>query len=57
MRRQKLLSWEPLVDFKWLPFPSPDPDNPGHFKKFQDVSDQQPTEEHLPSNINNVRKV
>ncbi|XP_066934136.1 uncharacterized protein [Clytia hemisphaerica] len=48
---------EPLVDFKWLPFPSPDPDNPGHFKKFKEVSDQQPTEEHLPSNVNNVRKV
>ena len=30
---------EPLKNFKWLPFPSPDPDNPGHYKKFKEVFD------------------
>jgi len=46
-----------LKDFKWLPFPTSSPENPGHYKKFQEVLGEKPTEENLPSNVNNVRKV
>ena len=46
-----------MKDFKWLPFPVPDPNNAGHYKKFEDLYGEEPTEEHMPSNVNNVRKV
>ena len=48
---------EPLENFNWFPFPFPDPENAGHFKKLREVFDQEPTEEHLPYNVNNVCKV
>ena len=54
---RKCCPGELLENFNWLPFPCPDLENAGHFKKFWDVFDQEPTEEHLPSNVKNVRKV
>ena len=42
----------------WLPYPSPDPENPGHFKEFCEVFGQNvTTEDHVPSLVNNVRQV
>ena len=48
-------SGQPLENLNWLPFPFPDPKNVGYFKKFRDVFDHEPTEEHLPSNVNTCK--
>ena len=44
--------------FHWLLFPKNDKGNLGHYKPFSAMyGAQNPTEEHIPSNVNNVRKV
>ena len=42
---------------EWLAYPVPDSENPGHYKSFKDIYWQNPTEEYMPSKMNNVRKV
>ena len=41
----------------WLPQPLPNPANPGHDKKFEEVYGQEPTDEQIPSILNDIRKV
>ena len=41
----------------WLPFPIVADDNPEHYKPFSKVYGTEPTEEYLPSNVNNAKKV
>ena len=41
----------------WLPFPVVADDNPKHYKLFSKVYGTEPTEEYLPSNVNNAKKV
>ena len=44
--------------FHWHQFPKNDEGNPGHYKIFSTMyGAQEPTEEGIPSNVNNVRKV
>lgn len=41
----------------WLPQPIPDKARPGHYQKFEDVFGKNPTDEFIPSFMNDVRKV
>ena len=44
----------------WLPYPCPDQENPGHYKKFEDIyglEEATATEDYVPSILNNIRKV
>ena len=44
--------------FHWLPFPKNDEGNPGHYKPFSATyGAQDPTEEDILSNVNDVRRV
>ena len=40
-----------------MPYPVPDPEKPGHYMSFSDVYGQIPTEEFIPSAMNDVKKV
>ena len=41
-----------------LPFPVPDKENKGHYKKFSDVyDDSTPCEDHIPSKLTDIRQV
>ena len=41
----------------WLPHPIPDKTNPGHFMEFDEVYGKDPSDEHIPSLMNEVRRV
>ena len=44
----------------WLPYPCLDQQNPGHYKKFEDIyglEESTASEDYVPSILNNIRKV
>ena len=49
---------EPInSDIYWLPYPTPDEENLGHLKKFNQVYGTHIIEDSIPSKLNDIRKV